>query len=72
MPHIAAGSNSKGVLSARLDFGQINRMPLQLISALGIILILFVSWAISSNRKRFPWRTVIWGVALQFDFALLY
>ena len=45
-------------------------MPLQLVSALGIIVMLLVTWAISSNRKLFPWRTVIWGMILQFAFAI--
>ena len=45
-------------------------MPLQLVSAFGIIAILAVTWGISSNRKLFPWRTVIWGMILQFVFAL--
>jgi CNT family concentrative nucleoside transporter len=44
-------------------------MPLQLVSGLGIIVILLCTWAISSDRKRFPWRTVIWGMILQFAFA---
>jgi len=30
-----------------------------------------VAWAISYNRKLFPWRTVVWGVGLQFILALL-
>lgn len=29
------------------------------------------AWAISCNRRRFPWRTVLWGLGLQFTFALL-
>ncbi len=29
------------------------------------------AWLISFNRKLFPWRTVIWGVGLQFCLALL-
>ena len=45
-------------------------MPLQLISALGIIVILAVAWAGSTHRNRFPWRTVIWGMVLQFAFAI--
>ena len=45
-------------------------MPLQLISALGVVVILLCTWAISSNRKLFPWRTVIWGMILQFAFAI--
>lgn len=45
-------------------------MYLRIISALGIVAFIAVTWAISSNRKLFPWRTVIWGMILQFGFAL--
>src|SRR3954454_17924883 len=45
-------------------------MPLQIVSAFGIVIILAVTWAISTNRKLFPWRTVIWGMILQFAFAI--
>ncbi len=45
-------------------------MPLRLISALGLVVILVCAWLISSNRRIFPWRTVLWGVGLQFAFAL--
>src|SRR3954468_20125280 len=45
-------------------------MPLQIVSAFGIVIILAVTWAISTNRKMFPWRTVIWGIILQFVFAI--
>lgn len=45
-------------------------MSLRLVSALGLIVIIAIAWAMSANRKRFPWRTVIWGMGLQFIFAL--
>jgi CNT family concentrative nucleoside transporter len=45
-------------------------MPLQIISAFGIVAILICTWAISSNRKLIPWRTIIWGMVLQFAFAI--
>ena len=45
-------------------------MPLQLISALGLVAMLACAWLLSNNRKQFPWRTVIWGMVLQFAFAL--
>jgi CNT family concentrative nucleoside transporter len=45
-------------------------MPLQLISALGLLAMLACAWLLSNNRKRFPWRTVIWGMILQFVFAI--
>jgi CNT family concentrative nucleoside transporter len=46
-------------------------MALQFISLLGWLTMIAVAWAISYNRKLFPWRTVIWGVGLQFVLALL-
>ncbi len=42
-----------------------------MISALGLIVMLACAWLLSHNRSRFPWRTVLWGLALQFVFALL-
>jgi CNT family concentrative nucleoside transporter len=43
---------------------------LRFISLLGIVVFLLLAWALSNNRRLFPWRTVIWGMALQFFFAL--
>jgi CNT family concentrative nucleoside transporter len=43
---------------------------LRLTSLLGIVILLAVAWGFSNNRRLFPWRTVLWGVALQFFFAL--
>jgi len=45
-------------------------MQLRLISALGLVAMLVCAWLLSNNRKRFPWRTVIWGLVLQFVFAI--
>ncbi len=41
------------------------------ISLLGLVSLLGLAWALSSARHRFPWRTVLWGLALQFTLALL-
>ena len=46
-------------------------MQLKLISLLGLVVFIGIAWAISNRRKLFPWRTVLWGVALQFIFAVL-
>jgi CNT family concentrative nucleoside transporter len=46
-------------------------MDPKFISLLGWLTMLSVAWAISFNRKKFPWRTVIWGIILQFALALL-
>jgi CNT family concentrative nucleoside transporter len=42
-----------------------------LISFLGIFVLIFVAWLLSEDRRRFPWRVVIWGLALQFAFGAL-
>src|ERR1035437_1173662 len=46
-------------------------MELKFISLLGWLVMIAAAWAISYNRKNFPWRTVIWGIGLQFLLALL-
>jgi CNT family concentrative nucleoside transporter len=46
-------------------------MHLKLIALLGLVTFVALAWAISSHRKLFPWRTVLWGLGLQFAFALL-
>src|SRR6185503_10183850 len=42
-----------------------------LISFLGIFFFIFLAWTLSEDRRRFPWRVAIWGLALQFAFAAL-
>jgi CNT family concentrative nucleoside transporter len=46
-------------------------MHLRFISLLGLISFITLAWLLSYNRRRFPWRTVLWGVGLQFAFAVL-
>ena len=46
-------------------------MEPKLISGLGLVTFLALAWTLSEKRKLFPWRTVLWGLALQFIFALL-
>ncbi len=38
---------------------------------LGLLLLAFSAWALSSNRRNIPWRVVLWGIALQIVFAVL-
>jgi CNT family concentrative nucleoside transporter len=40
-------------------------------SLFGWVTMLLLAWAISYNRKKFPWRTVLWGLGLQFSLAIL-
>jgi CNT family concentrative nucleoside transporter len=46
-------------------------MHLKLIALLGLVTFIALAWAISSHRKLFPWRAVLWGLGLQFIFAIL-
>ncbi len=45
-------------------------MP-RLTSALGLLILVGIAWALSERRKAIPWRLVVWGLALQFALALL-
>jgi CNT family concentrative nucleoside transporter len=46
-------------------------LPTNLVAFLGLIVMLLIAWALSNNRRRIPWRTVVMGTALQFIFAVL-
>lgn len=46
-------------------------VQLRLISLLGLVTFIALAWALSVNRRLFPWRTVLWGLGLQFTFAFL-
>lgn len=41
------------------------------IGLLGILFMFGIAWLFSLGRRNFPWRTVIFGLGLQFVFALL-
>jgi CNT family concentrative nucleoside transporter len=46
-------------------------MEQKLVSGLGLVVFIGVAWLCSVHRNRFPWRTVLSGLALQFALALL-
>jgi len=46
-------------------------VQLKLISLLGLVVFIGLAWVLSSRRKQFPWRAVLWGVGLQFLFGFL-
>lgn len=47
-------------------------MPLlQLRSAVGLVALVALCWALSRDRKGIAWRVVLWGVALQLLFGVL-
>lgn len=41
------------------------------VSLLGLAALLGIAWAVSTDRRRFPWRIVAWSLALQAVFALI-
>ena len=41
------------------------------VSPLGLAALLGIAWAVSTDRRRFPWRIVLWSLALQAVFALI-
>ena len=42
-----------------------------LLSLLGLVVLLAIAWLASKDRRRFPWRITCWGIGLQFVFAVL-
>ncbi len=38
-------------------------------SLIGLLLLAVIAWALSLNRRRIPWRVVLWGMGLQLLFA---
>ncbi len=43
----------------------------KLIGILGIVVIILTVWAMSENRRQFPWRIVLWGIGLQFTIGMI-
>ncbi len=43
----------------------------QLLSAFGLLVMLGIAWALSTDRRRINWRVVIVGTALQLVFAVV-
>jgi len=48
-----------------------NLLFLRITSAFGLVVMIGLAWVLSENRRRVDWRLVIWGVGLQFVFAVL-
>ncbi len=40
-------------------------------SLLAIPILIGIAFLLSNDRKNFPWRVVLWGIALQIIFAVL-
>lgn len=46
-------------------------LGLRFVSAFGLVAMIAIAWAFSLDRKRMPWRTVLWGLGLQLMVAVL-
>jgi len=44
---------------------------MRLVSAGGLLGMVAIAWLASTDRRRIPWKTVGWGIGLQFALALL-
>ena len=44
---------------------------LRVVSALGLMAMLAIAWLASSNRRAIRWKTVAWGIGIQFSLGLL-
>ena len=42
-----------------------------LMSLIGVVAFIALAWAISMRRDKFPWRTVLAGMALQVTIAAI-
>ncbi len=42
-----------------------------IVSLLGVAVLIALAWVLSNNHRRFPFRVVAWGLALQLTFALI-
>jgi len=51
----------------------VNELAPRLVSATGFVAMIAIAWAFSRDRRRFPWRPVLWGggIQLALGFALL-
>ncbi|GAB4197247.1 MAG: nucleoside transporter C-terminal domain-containing protein [Sandaracinaceae bacterium] len=44
---------------------------LRLVSLGGLVVMIALAWALSYDRRAFPWRLVLWGTGLQLAFGVL-
>ena len=66
---LASGAHPGAAAESARTEGE-SAIPARLRSLFGIGLLAVGAWALSVNRRRVPWRIVVWGLGLQFIFAL--
>ena len=67
-----AGAGFNGPAGAVVQSAEgVTGLASRLRGLLGLGLLALAAWAMSANRRRVPWRVVLWGLGLQFIFAVL-
>ena len=70
-PQSAAGAQGQAGEVARQAREAVDTpLGARLISIVGMVALLGIGWLFSVDRRAIPWRILIWGVTLQFTFAL--
>jgi len=49
----------------------VSEIGLRFVSALGLVAMIAIAWLFSVDRRRMPWRTVLFGLGIQLGLALL-
>lgn len=66
---VVAGACVQGSADATKP-GEAVTLGQRAMSLAGLFAMVAIAWGFSNDRGRFPWRTVAWGIGLQFVFAL--
>jgi len=69
-PQEASGAPEQTLLGDHVAEGLDTPLLPRLRSLFGMVLLLFLAWAFSVDRKNVAWRVVFWGVGLQLIFAV--
>jgi CNT family concentrative nucleoside transporter len=48
-----------------------NEVGLRVLSTCGLLVMIALAWVFSVDRRRMPWRIILWGLGIQFCLALL-
>lgn len=63
------GRRRRSLAGARA--GSVSEAGLRAVSGLGLLVLVGLAWALSTDRRRVPWRVVGWGLGLQLALGVL-
>ena len=46
-------------------------LGLRLVSFFGLFCMIGIAWVFSENRRRMPWRILLWGIGLQVSLGVI-